>query len=136
MRNRNGLDPDGRRDGEELGGVEWEENLIKIHYVREHIFSIKVQKLKKKDKWIQLIKFIPFNLCRYGLNEGETDRSFVKVDAVREAAPRIELSQCSCLFFNAVIYLYQNISLLYKIIMNFSTKHLTTSTNCLVIGLS
>ena len=38
MRDRKGVDLDGRDGGEELGGVEGEETVIRIYYVRKNIF--------------------------------------------------------------------------------------------------
>jgi hypothetical protein len=43
MRARKGMDPDGTVGGEGLrGGVVAQKNMIRIHYVREILFSIRV----------------------------------------------------------------------------------------------
>ena len=44
MRERKGLDLDGRRGGEELEGAEGKENLIRIHYVKMKLYSIRGEK--------------------------------------------------------------------------------------------
>lgn len=41
IRGREGVDPDGRGGGKELGGAEGGETIIRIYYVRKKIFSIK-----------------------------------------------------------------------------------------------
>ena len=41
MRYRKGVDPDGRRGGEDLGRIEGRETVIRIYYVRKSLFSIK-----------------------------------------------------------------------------------------------
>ena len=38
MRGRKGMDPEGREDGEKLGGVEEGEIIIMIYYVRKMYF--------------------------------------------------------------------------------------------------
>ena len=52
MRDRKGVDLDGRRGGEELGGVEGGETIIRIYYVRKKsIFNKrKIEKRIKKRK--------------------------------------------------------------------------------------
>ena len=41
MRYRKGVDPDGRRGGEDLERIEGRETVIRIYYVRKSPFSIK-----------------------------------------------------------------------------------------------
>lgn len=51
MRDRRGVDPDGRGGVGELGRVEGRETLIRIHYVRKRfIFNRKVSSLKKQNE--------------------------------------------------------------------------------------
>lgn len=41
MRNRKWVHPDGKGSGDELGGVEWGETIIKIYYLRKRFISNK-----------------------------------------------------------------------------------------------
>lgn len=52
MRDQKGVDPDGRGGGEELGGAEGGETVIKIQKVRgEELFSIKGNKTEKREEY-------------------------------------------------------------------------------------
>jgi hypothetical protein len=46
MRERRGVDLDGKRGGEELEGVEW---IIRIHYMRKNSIFNKSEKKEKKE---------------------------------------------------------------------------------------
>jgi hypothetical protein len=47
------VDPDGRGSGEELGGVEGKESVIRIYYVRNKSFQSKNK--KTKQSWAVLV---------------------------------------------------------------------------------
>ena len=50
MKDRKGVDPDGRGGGEKLEGEEGGETTLRIYYVRKKIFSIKGERFKNKTK--------------------------------------------------------------------------------------
>lgn len=50
MRDRDGVAPDRRGNGEELGGVKGEETAIEAYCMKNYLFSVKEKIVKEKEK--------------------------------------------------------------------------------------
>lgn len=49
MRDRKGLSPDGRESGKKVGGIDGEETITKIYYVRKKFIFIKMKNKSMKQ---------------------------------------------------------------------------------------